>query len=69
MEERVNEDQVEIVKVDRVLTVDACVAGPERDLTGLWVDQPPVLIVALVDQGGCDLFNVDSVEVQHRISV
>lgn len=48
-------------------SVDAGVAGPERDLAGLRVDQPPMLVVALVREGGSDLLNVERVRVKHRI--
>ena len=61
--------QVEIVKVDRVLTVDVGVADPHRDRAGPSADQPWVLVVGLTSQGGRGLFDVDSVEMQHRIGV
>ena len=35
----------------------------------LWVDQPPMLEVGLVRQSGGDLLNVDSIQLDHPVSV
>ena len=36
--QRVDADQVQVIKVDRCLTVDTGVASPEHDLSGLRID-------------------------------
>ena len=65
----VNHDQVRLVEVDRVLTIDARVAGPEDHLARPRVDQPSMLVVGLVRQRGSDLLNIDRVQVEHPVSV
>ena len=57
----VDESEVQLIELDGVLTVDPGVTGPERDLAGSGVDQPSVLVVGLIREGGSDLLNVDRV--------
>jgi hypothetical protein len=65
--ERIDDDEIELVDLDGVLPVDARVAGPERHLARLRVDQPSVLVVSLIRWRGCDLVNVDSAQVEHLL--
>ena len=62
-------DEIQLVEFDRVLPVDARVAGPVRHLASARVDQPPVLVVSLIPQRRCDLLNVDVAKVQHLLRV
>jgi hypothetical protein len=48
--QRVDDDQVQLVEVDRRLAVDAGVGRPERDLSRVRVDQPVMFVVGLVGQ-------------------
>ena len=57
-------NQVQIVEVNRCLAVDAGVGVPERNLSGLRVDQPPVFVVGLVGQRAADLLQVEAAQVQ-----
>jgi len=57
-------DQIQIVEVNRCLAVDAGVGVPERNLSGLRVDQPPVFVVGLVGQYVADLLQVETAQVQ-----
>jgi hypothetical protein len=66
---RIDDEKVQLVDLDRVHPVDACVAGPERQLARAWVDQPSVLVVSLIRQCGCDLLNVDSAKFEHPLRV
>ncbi len=50
-------------EVDRCLAVDAGVGCPERDLSGLRVDQPPVFVVGLVGQRVADLLQIQAAQV------
>lgn len=63
----VDEDQVKLVEIDRVLPVDARVAGPEDHPATSRVDQPSMLVVGLICQGGGYLVNADTVQVQHPV--
>jgi len=56
--ERVDHDEVQLVDLDRVLAVDAGVAGPEQDFAGERIEQPSI-VVSLVPQRGGDLLDVD----------
>ena len=69
--QRADDDQVQLVEVDRRLAVDAGVGRPERDLSGVRVDQPVVFVVGLVGQRARDLLQIDAAQVQHpaRISL
>ena len=58
-------DQIQIVEVNRCLAVDARVGCLERDLSGLRVDQLPVLAVGLVGQCVADLLQVEAAQVRH----
>ena len=60
--------QVQVVEVDRGVAVDAAVGGPEHDLAGLRIDEPPVLIAGLVRQCSGDLLQVKLAQVQHLVS-
>ena len=62
--ERFDGDQVQLVELDGVLTVDAGVAGPRRNWTRSRVEQPSVLVVGLIRQGGGDLLDVDGTSAQ-----
>src|SRR5258706_16207480 len=44
--QRTDADQVELVEVDGVMAVGA--GGPERDVAGARIDQPPALVAVLV---------------------
>jgi hypothetical protein len=65
--ERVDEEEVELVDLDWVLPVDACVAGPEHYLARARVNQPPMFEVSLIRQRAGDLLNVDSAQVKHPL--
>jgi hypothetical protein len=56
--QRVDADQVQLVEVDRRLPVDPGIRRPAGDLSGLRVDQPPVLIAGLAGQRVGDLLQV-----------
>jgi hypothetical protein len=58
-------DQVQLVEVNPGLAVDAGVGGPEHDLSGLWADQPPMLVVGLIRQRGSDLLKAKAAQVKH----
>lgn len=60
---------IQLLDLDGVLTVDAGVAGPERQLARAGVDQPPVLIVGLIRERAGDLLNVDSTQIEHPLRV
>ncbi len=34
-----------------------------------WVDKPEMLVVRLIRERGCDLVNVEQVEVEHQLRV
>jgi hypothetical protein len=57
------------VEVDRGLPVDAGAGRPERDLPGLWIDQPPVLVVGLVCQRAGDLLQIEGAQVNHETGI
>ena len=65
----VDRDQVQLVEFDRVLTIDARVAGSESNLARSRVDQPSMFIVGLIRQRGGDLLNVNSFQAEHPVSV
>ncbi len=65
--DRIDGNEVQLVDLDGVLAVDACVAGPERHLSRSRVEQSTVLIVGLIRERSCDLLNVDSAEVEHLL--
>jgi hypothetical protein len=67
--QRVDEDEIDLVDVERVLPIDARVAGPEGHLTRSRVDQPSVLKVSLISQGRCDLIHIDSAKIEHPLTV
>src|SRR6266851_8507460 len=58
---------VQVVEVDGGLTADAALGGPEHDLAGLRVDEPPVLVIGLVRQCGGDLLQVKLTQVKHLV--
>ena len=62
---RIDGNEIQFVNFDGVLPVDSRVAGPERHLTGSWVDEPSVLVVGLIRKRGGDLLYVDSGQVEH----
>src|SRR6266496_3201020 len=45
--------------------VDASIGRPEHDLSGLRVDQPPVLVAGLVGQRVSDLLQVQAAQLKH----
>jgi len=47
---RIDADQIQLVKVNGGLAIDSGVGCPEHHFPGLWVDQPPVLVVGCSDQ-------------------
>jgi hypothetical protein len=57
--ERIDGNQIQLVKLDRVVPIDAGVRCPERNLACVWIDQPAVFVVGLVRQRGCDLVYVE----------
>ncbi len=63
--QRLNRQQVHIVEVDRHTTIDPAVLGPHRDLSGLRVDQPPVVVNGLVLQRSGDLPKGQPAELEH----
>jgi len=65
----IDADQVQFVEVDRCLAVDAGAGGPERHLSSLRVDQPPVFVVGLVGQRVADLFKVEAAQIQHQARI
>ncbi len=67
--QRVDADQVQVVEIDGCLAVDAGVGRPERDLAGLRVDQPPVLVAVLVGQRVADLLQVETAQIQHQARI
>ena len=66
---RIDADQVQVVEVDGCLAVDAGAGRPERDLSGLRADQPPVFVVGLVGQRVADLLQVEAAQVQHQARI
>src|SRR3954467_12901796 len=60
--EGIDEDEVQLVDLDGVLTVDAGVAGPEDDFARAWIQKPSMVKVLLIRQCGGDLLNVDAVQ-------
>jgi hypothetical protein len=67
--QRVDADQIQLIEVDRRLAVDAGVGRPERDLSGLRVDHPPMLVAVLVGQRDADLLQVQAGEVKHQARI
>jgi hypothetical protein len=67
--QRVNDDQVQIVEVDRRLPVDAGIGRPERNISGFRVDKPVVFVVVLVGQRGGDLLQIDAAQVKHKAKI
>ncbi|WP_295696897.1 hypothetical protein [Lapillicoccus sp.] len=65
--DRFDGNEVQLVDLDGVLAIDACVARPERDLARARVEQPSVLVVRLIRESGGDLVNVDPAQVQHPL--
>jgi hypothetical protein len=62
--------EIQLVEVDGVRAVDATLAGPQDDLSGVRVDQMPVLVVeVLVRQRERDLVEVEPLDLQHYSSV
>jgi hypothetical protein len=57
------------VQVGRRLPVDPGIGRPERDLSGLRVDQPPVLVAGLVGQRGSDLLQIQAAQLKHGTSI
>ena len=66
---RIDWNQIQLVELDRVLPIDACINRPERDLASPWVDQPSVLVVGLIRQRRRNLVHVELVHVEHPLSV
>ena len=48
---------------------DPGVGCPEHDFSGLWVDQPSVLVVGLVRQRSGDLLQVKAAQIKHRTTL
>jgi hypothetical protein len=65
----IDADQVQFVEVDRCLAADAGVGGPEHDLSGLWVDQPPMIVIGLVGKRVGDLLQIDAAQVKHQARI
>ncbi|MCC3313613.1 hypothetical protein [Nocardia africana] len=63
--ERIDGNEVHLVEVDGRASIDAAVARPQHDLTGLRVDQPSALLVGLIRQSRGDLLQVEAAQVQH----
>lgn len=66
---RIDGNQIQLLEVDRVLPIDACVNRSEHDMPGPWVDQPSVLVVGLIRQRRRNLVHVELVQVQHPFRV
>src|ERR1022692_2673419 len=62
-------DQVQFVEVNGGVAVDPGVGCPENDLSGLWVDQPPVLVAGLVRQRDGDLPEIKAAQLKHQTTV
>ena len=62
-------EQVQLIEVDRVLAVDAGVRGPEGDLTGPGIDEPPVSVIGLIRKCSRDLVHVERVQIEHARSL
>jgi hypothetical protein len=67
--DRVDGNEVQVLDLGGVRTVDACVAGPERHLARWRVEQSTVLVVGLTRERGCDLLHVDSGHVEHLLGL
>lgn len=65
--DRIDDDEVQFVDLDGVLSIDAGVAGSERDLAGSGIDQPLMVEVVLISQRGGDLLKVDAVQSKHPV--
>ncbi len=63
------QDQVQLLELNGGLAVDPGVRGPEHDFSGLWADQPSVLIVGLVRQSGGDLLEVKAAQIKQKATV
>jgi len=67
--ERVDADQVQVVEVNGVLTVDPEVGRPEGNLSGPRIDQPAMLVARLVGKSVSDLLQVQIAQIKHRTRV
>ena len=67
--QRVDADQLQFLEVDRCLPVDAGVGCPERDLSGLRVDQPLAFVVGPVGQRSGDFLQIDAAQVKHHARI
>src|ERR1022692_43945 len=67
--QRMYADQVQFVEVNGGVAVDPGVGCPENDLSGLWVDQPPVLVAGLVRQRDGDLPEIKAAQLKHQTTV
>ena len=63
----IDDREIQLVDLDWVLSIDACIAGPERDVSCPRIDQPSVLVVGLIRQGRGDLPNVDLGQDKHLL--
>lgn len=67
--QRINDDQVQLIQIDRRLPVDATVSRPQRNLSGVRVNQPTVLVVVLIGQRAGDLRQIDPAQVKHQARI
>ena len=67
--QRLDEEQVQFIEVDRCLPVDAGVSRPERDLPRVRVDQPVVFVIGLVGQRVSDLLQIEAAQVKHQARI
>jgi hypothetical protein len=67
--QRIHDDQIQLVEIDRVLPIDAQLGGPEHGVAGSRVDQPPVFIVGLIGQRGGDLVQIEPIQIEHRSKI
>jgi len=65
--ERLDGNEVQLIDLDGVLAIDACIPGPERHLACSRVEQPSVLVVRLIRERGCDLLNVNPAQLEHPL--
>jgi hypothetical protein len=67
--QRIDDDQVQLIEVDRRLSVDAGVGRPEGDLSRVRVDQLVVFVAGLVGQRVRDLLQIEAAQVKHQARI
>ena len=67
--QRIDDNQVQIIKIDRRLPINAGTGRPEHDLSRARIDQPVVLIVGLVSQRVGDFLQIDAAQIKHHARI